>query len=131
ALARAVGDAGYRVLPMQQALSISERLKETRQALWRLFVAGFCMMQVMMYTWPMYVAEPGEMSSDIVQLLRWASWVLTVPVVTFSSSPFFQSAWRDLKRGRIGMDTPVSIGILVTFLVSSAATFDPSGPWGE
>src|SRR5690606_3963616 len=48
-LARAVGDVGYRLLPMQQALSISERLRETRQALWRLFVAGFCMMQVMMY----------------------------------------------------------------------------------
>jgi P-type Cu2+ transporter len=30
------------------------------------------------------------------------------------------------------MDTPVSVGILVTFLVvSSAATFDPTGPWGE
>lgn len=29
------------------------------------------------------------------------------------------------------MDTPVSIGILVTFLVSSAATFDPTGLWGH
>lgn len=130
-LAQVVGGVGYRLLPMQQALSISERLKETRQALWRLFVAGFCMMQVMMYAWPTYVAAPGEMPPDIEQLLRWASWVLTVPVVTFSSGPFFQSAWRDLKQGRIGMDTPVSIGILVTFVVSSAATFDPTGPWGH
>jgi Cu2+-exporting ATPase len=130
-LARAVGDVGYRLLHGQQALSIGERLRETRQALWRLFVAGFCMMQVMMYTWPIYVAEPGEMSPDIAQLLRWASWVLTVPVVTFASGPFFRSAWRDLRQGRIGMDTPVSIGILVTFLVSSAATFDPTGPWGQ
>mgnify|MGYP001757409763 FL=1 len=54
-LAQAVGRTGYRVLPMQQALSISERLRETRQALWRLFVAGFCAMQVMMYAWPAYV----------------------------------------------------------------------------
>lgn len=131
ALARAVGATGYRLLPMQQALSISERLKETRQALWRLFVAGFCAMQVMMYAWPAYVAEPGEMPADIEQLLRWASWVLSVPVVTFASGPFFRSAWRDLRQGRIGMDTPVSIGIVVTFLVSSAATFDPTGPWGH
>lgn len=130
-LAQAVGHVGYRLLPMQQALSVSERLQETRQALWRLFVAGFCMMQVMMYAWPTYVAAPGEMAPDIEQLLRWASWVLTVPVVTFSSGPFFRSAWRDLKHGRIGMDTPVSLGILVTFAVSSAATFDPTGPWGH
>lgn len=130
-LAQAVGATGYRLLPMQQALSVSERLKETRLALWRLFVAGFCAMQVMMYAWPAYVAEPGEMPADIEQLLRWASWVLSVPVVTFASGPFFRSAWRDLRLGRIGMDTPVSIGIIVTFLVSSAATFDPTGPWGH
>lgn len=131
ALAQAVGRTGYRLLPLQQALSISERLKETRLALWRLFVAGFCAMQVMMYAWPAYVAEPGEMPADIEQLLRWASWVLSVPVVTFASGPFFRGAWRDLKLGRVGMDTPVSIGILVAFIASSAATFDPAGPWGH
>lgn len=131
ALAEAVGQTGYRLLPLQQALSISERLKETRLGLWRLFVAGFCAMQVMMYAWPAYVAEPGEMPADIDQLLRWASWVLSVPVVTFASGPFFRGAWRDLKLGRVGMDTPVSIGILVAFLASSAATFDPTGPWGH
>lgn len=130
-LARAVGQTGYRLLPMQQALSISERLRETRQALWRLFVAGFCAMQVMMYAWPAYITEPGEIPADIDQLLRWASWVLSLPVVFFASGPFFNSAWRDLKWGRVGMDTPVSIGILVTFLASSASTFDPSGVWGH
>lgn len=130
-LAQVVGETGYRLLPMQQALSISERLRETRQALWRLFVAGFCSMQVMMYAWPSYVAEPGEIPDDINQLLRWASWLLTLPVVFFASGPFYAGAWRDLKRGRIGMDTPVTIGILVTFLVSSAATFAPQGPWGH
>lgn len=129
-LARALGESGYRLLPMQHALSVSERLRETRQALWRLFVAGFCMMQVMMYAWPAYVTAPGEIPPDINQLLRWASWVISLPVVFFASGPFFASAWRDLKHGRVGMDTPVSIGILVTFLVSSAATFDPTGPWG-
>ncbi|MBW8471519.1 MAG: cadmium-translocating P-type ATPase [Thiobacillus sp.] len=130
-LAQVVGETGYRLLPMQQALSISERLRETRRALWRLFVAGFCAMQVMMYAWPAYVATPGEIPPDIDQLLRWASWVLSLPVVFFASGPFFSSAWRDLMRGRVGMDTPVSIGILVTFIASSAATFDPTGPWGH
>ena len=130
-LARAVGDAGYRLLPLQQALSVNERLAETRKALWRLFVAGFCMMQVMMYTTPMYVTEPGEIDADLLHLLRWACWILSVPVLLFASGPFFRNAWRDLRQGRVGMDTPVSIGILVTFIASSGATFDPAGPWGH
>ncbi len=130
-IARAVGASGYRLLPLQQALSISQRQAETRKALWRLFVAGFCMMQVMMYTTPMYLTEPGEIAPDYLHLLRWACWLLSVPVLLFASGPFFASAWRDLRRGRVGMDTPVSIGILVTFIASSGATFDPAGPWGN
>jgi P-type Cu2+ transporter len=131
ALARRVGAYGYRLLPAQQALGATERLAETRKALWRLFVAGFCMMQVMMYAWPSYVTQPGDIPADIDQLLRWAIWVLSLPVVLFASGPFFESAWRDLRHGRVGMDTPVSVGILVTFVASSAATFDPTGPFGH
>lgn len=130
-LARIVGRTGYRLLPMQQALSLSERQAETRMALWRLFVAGFCMMQVMMYAWPEYVTDPGEIPADLEKLLRWASWVLCLPVVFFSSTPFFKNAWRDFKTRRVGMDTPVTLGILVTFIGSSGATFDPTGPWGH
>ena len=130
-IARAVGASGYRLLPLQQALSISQRQAETRKALWRLFVAGFCMMQVMMYTTPMYLSAPGEIAPEYLHLLRWACWLLSVPVLLFASGPFFASAWRDLRRGRVGMDTPVSIGILVTFIASSGATFDPAGPWGN
>lgn len=130
-LAGAVGDAGYRLLPMREALSISNRLAEGRKVLWRLFVAGICMMQVMMYAWPAYITEPGDIPPDIEHLLRWASWILSLPVVIFASGSFFSGAWRDLKKGRIGMDTPVSIGILVTFVASSLATFDSAGPWGH
>ncbi len=130
-LAQAVGRSGYRVLPLSQALSLGQRLAETRKALWRLFVAGFCMMQVMMYAWPSYVSEPGEIPPDLSQLLNWGSWIVSVPVLLFASGPFLGGAWRDLKQGRVGMDTPVSVGILVTFFVSTAATLDPTGPWGS
>lgn len=130
-LAAAVGKVGYRVLPMQFALSVEARRQETRMALWRLFVAGFCMMQVMMYAWPSYVTEPGDIPPDIDRLLRWASLVLSLPVMLFSSRPFFDNAWAHLKQGRIAMDTPVSIGILACFIVSLLATYNPTGPWGH
>lgn len=130
-MARAVSQAGYRLLPATDASLVAKRKKEKRLALWRWLVAGFCMMQVMMYAWPAYVAAPGEMSEDMVSLLRWASWVLTLPVMFFSSGPFFSSAISALKQRRIGMDLPVTLGIVITFIVSSAATFEPAGWWGH
>lgn len=127
----AVRQAGYTALPAGDALLREARQKELRQALWRWLVAGFCMMQVMMYAVPAYTAAPGEMTDDMVQLLRWASWVISLPVMFFSCGPFFSNAWRDLRYGRINMDLPAALGMAITFIVSTAGTFDPTGPLGH
>ena len=127
----AVHKAGYTALPAGDALLREARQKELRKALWRWLVAGFCMMQVMMYAVPAYTAAPGEMTDDMVQLLRWASWVISLPVLFFSCGPFFSNAWRDLRQRRINMDLPAALGMAITFIVSSAGTFDPTGPLGS
>jgi len=127
----AAAQAGYRLVPAGDASRQQARRTESRRALFRWLVSGLCMMQVMMYAVPAYVAGPGDMTRDIELLLRWASWVLTLPVMLFACGPFFSSAWRDLKSRRIGMDLPVSLGILIAFAVSSAGTFDPDGPLGR
>jgi len=126
----AVSKAGYRALPAADAFAQDSRRKNQRLMLWRWLVAGFCMMQVMMYAYPAYVANAGEMTPDMLNLLRWASWVLTLPVLLFSSGPFFSNAFNDLKMRQISMDMPVALGILITFIVSTAATFEPNGWWG-
>lgn len=128
---RAIEFAGYGVVPAMDGDAQERRKLETRAALWRWLVAGFCMMQVMMYATPAYVATPGDITPDMQQLLRWASWVLTLPVLLFSSGPFLRQAWLDLRMRRIGMDLPVALGILVTFAVSTLGTFDPQGNFGR
>ena len=122
--------AGYRLAPLDAASSADLRQMEARTLLWRLFVAGFCMMQVMMMAAPTYFAEGATIPADLRQLLHWGSWVLSWPVMLFSSQPFLIGAWRSLKRRRLGMDVPVALGVLVTFGVSTLVLFDPSGPWG-
>jgi P-type Cu2+ transporter len=122
---------GYAIEPVTDASLLHQNHRETRLALWRWLVAGFCMMQVMMYAAPVYFSTPGDISPDVLQLLRWASWVLSLPVVFFSCGPFFSHAWGDLKHRRISMDLPVALGIVITFLVSMAATFEPQGWWGQ
>ncbi|WP_295957481.1 cation-translocating P-type ATPase [Rhodoferax sp.] len=127
----AVKRAGYHAIPALDAPERARRQAEQRRALWRWLVAGFCMLQVMMYALPAYVAGPGEMTDDMAQLMRWASWVLTLPVLVFSCGPFFANAWRDIRQRRVSMDLPAALGMAVTFAVSSAATFDPQGVLGH
>lgn len=126
----ALQGAGYRATPDVAAPARELRRRERRQALWRLFVAGFLMMQVMMLATPAYVAAAGELTPDLERLLRWGSWVLTLPVMAFSAGPFFSGAWRQLRAGRLGMDVPVALGIAVTFVASTGALFDPGGLLG-
>jgi Cu2+-exporting ATPase len=123
----AIAAIGYRAHPYDPQRSEQLAKAERRAALWRLFVAGFGMMQVMMYAVPVYMADDGSMAPDIEQLMRWASLVLTLPVVLYSSAPFFRSAWRDLKLRRVGMDVPVAIGVGSAFLASAWATLRGGG----
>jgi Cu2+-exporting ATPase len=130
-LAAAVQRAGYIAYPAAALAAEQARQREQRQMLWRLFVAAFCMMQVMMYAAPAYYADAAELGADIARLLNWASWLLSIPVMVFCAAPFFSGAWRQLRSGRIGMDVPVALGIAVTFIASSGAAFDPTGAFGH
>jgi Cu2+-exporting ATPase len=129
-LVRTVESAGYVAVPDTAAAARALRRTESRTALWRLFVAAFCAMQIMMLATPAYVSGPGELAPDHKQLLDWGSWLLALPVLWFSAAPFFSGAWTSLRQRRIGMDVPVAIGIAVAFIASSGAAFDPGGAFG-
>lgn len=135
ALIAAVRAAGYDAVPDAAEPARALRRAEMRLLTWRLFVAAFCSMQVMMLAWPSYVASVGSGFNDIapdhLKLLNWGSWLLSLPVLAFSSSPFLGGAWRAIRQRRIGMDVPVALGIVLTFVASSAATFEPQGLFGS
>ena len=124
----AVQDLGYQAVPEGSQVPF---IQHKKWDIWRLFVAAFAMMQSMMYAFPSYlVPHPevgGDLTPDIDHLLKLACFALAIPVLLFSSAPFFRSAWRDIKNRHMGMDVPVSVGILATFIMSTWATFE-GGP---
>jgi P-type Cu2+ transporter len=127
----AIDTAGYHAVPAQDHAARDASRLRLRQSLWRWAVAGFCMMQVMMYALPPYFAGPEGITPDMLSLLRWASWVLTLPVMFFSADVFTSAAWRDMRQGHISMDLPVALGLWVSFIVSTIAMFEPNGLLGD
>lgn len=125
AIIESITSLGYGAMPVGSAGELINR--ENRMNIWRLFVAGFAMMQIMMYALPSYLVPvpqiDGDLTPDIDLLLKLASLAITLPVVIYSAWPFFQSAKRDLRNRHVGMDIPVSVGIIVTFVASVWATF--------
>ena len=120
----AVQDLGYQAVPEGSQIPF---IQHKKWDIWRLFVAAFAMMQSMMYAFPSYlVPHPeagGDLTPDIDHLLKLACFALAIPVLLFSSVPFFRAAWRDIRNRHMGMDVSVSVGILATFFMSTWATF--------
>jgi P-type Cu2+ transporter len=129
-LVQVIESAGYQAAPDTAAAARALRKDDSRTALWRLFVAIVCAMQIMMFAAPAYLSVPGDLAADHKRLLDWGAWLLTLPVLWFSAAPFFVGAWRALRQRRIGMDLPVAIGIAVAFIASSGAAYDPGGMFG-
>ena len=74
--------------------------EERHECVRRLIVAAVGMMQVMMFSIPIYVSGPGELSEDFYALFHWLSFALATPVVFFSAQPFFRNALRECENRR-------------------------------
>ena len=127
AVLQAISEIGYHAHPFDPGRLESLQKKEKSAALRRIAVAGLGMMQVMMVAVSMYIGAVSDMDTDMRDFLRWISLIMTTPVVLYSARVFFSSAWRDLRRGRFGMDVPVSLAIGIAFSASVWATVTGQG----
>ncbi|MBB5020392.1 Cu2+-exporting ATPase [Chitinivorax tropicus] len=123
---QAITDIGYRAHPFDAERQERLAQKERKSALARLWIAGLSMMQVMMYAVPAYLAN-GDMTTNDEQLLRWASLALTIPTVIYSAIPFYRGTLNDLRARRVGMDVPVTLGVLIAFFASCWALWQGHG----
>jgi len=124
---KAIADIGYIAHPFDVGRQEQVQKKERATAMRRLAIAGLGAMQVMMLAVAMYAGESGGMDEGIRRFMRWVSLVITMPVVFYSASVFFLSAWRDLKYKQLGMDVPVSLAIGSAFIASVWATISNQG----
>ncbi|CAM3934984.1 heavy metal translocating P-type ATPase [Vreelandella rituensis] len=112
---------GYNAQPYEPDQAQARLQHEERMNVRRLIIAAVGMMQVMMFSIPIYVSSPGEISEDFYALFHWLSFALATPVVFFSAMPFFRNAVRDVKTGVLGMDVSVSLAIGGAYLASGYA----------
>ncbi|MGF1552694.1 MAG: heavy metal translocating P-type ATPase [Paracoccaceae bacterium] len=96
------------------ALAGIERDEVGRDLLARLGVAGFATMNVML----MSVAVWAGAEDATRDLLHWVSALVALPAIAFAGQPFFRSGSRALAAGRLTMDVPISLAVLLAAGVS-------------
>lgn len=117
-LIEALKGVGYEAHELDAGLlSATEADKTARDLLMRLGVAFFSMMNVMLLS----VAVWSGAADATRDLFHWISAAIALPTVVFAGQPFFKSAWASLRAGRLGMDVPISLALI---LASSISVFE-------
>ncbi len=124
---KAVVDAGYGARPFDPSRREVRLESERKRRLVQLGIAGLFGMQVMAISIALYAGDFKGIEDSLRALLRWASLLLVIPIIAYAAVPFFRNAATDLRRGRTGMDVPVSLGLLIAFSGSAHSTISGSG----
>ena len=96
------------------ALSSSAADRQGRDILMRIGVAGFAMMNIMILSIAVWSGAEGPTRD----MFHWISALIALPTVIFAGKPFFVSAWTSLKAGRLGMDVPISLALILATAIS-------------
>ena len=122
-----INKIGYHAHPFSAQQQDAMRQQQRKADFRRLAVAGLSAGQVMMIAVVLYAGPNQGLEFATAQLFKWFSLVLTIPAISYAAWPFYRSAWRSIKNKQIGMDVPISLGIITGFLGSIWATFNGQG----
>ncbi|MFY9261851.1 MAG: heavy metal translocating P-type ATPase [Gallionella sp.] len=118
-LIRALGKIGYAGVPYDPEVAEGAMKKTNRAMLFRLFFAGFAMMNLNLIAIALY---SGADKGPFLSFFHWIAFALATPTLLYSGFPFFKGAWGGLRNGRLTMDLPIALGLTVTYVYSVYAT---------
>lgn len=122
-VARLLTQLGYKPAVSLQSLDKKES-SHSRKLLYKLGIAGFCFGNIMLLAFPEYSLpflshSPEAWLDDNKEFFRWGMFLLSLPVMFYSATDYFKSAWQGLKNKFINIDVPIAIGFWVLFLRST------------
>ncbi len=102
----------------QHSIEKSETQHTDKKLFLKIGVAAFSFMNAMIYHFPQYLPGHEFLETDIRRMFGWLSVLLAIPVLTFSASDYFLTAWKSLKKGMISIDLPIALGLTTLFTQS-------------
>ncbi|MDD9922242.1 MAG: heavy metal translocating P-type ATPase [Boseongicola sp.] len=84
-------------------------IRSSDDMLLHLGIAGFAMMNVMLLS----VAVWSGAADSTRDFLHWVSAAIALPATAFAAQPFFKNALAALRVGRLNMDVPISLAIVL------------------
>ncbi len=110
-------ELGYEPEINLNSLQKKEKSENSNSFFVKLGVAGFCFGNIMLFSFPDYFGF--EIEAEFQGYFTYLSLLLSLPVLLFSSSDYFHSAYIGVKKGYANIDIPISLGIISLFIRST------------
>ena len=113
-LAKFLTQLGYKpIINLETAEKKEDYLDKS--LLIKLAIAGFAFGNGMFISFPEYIGGNDAWMTQYKPLFRYIMFALATPVVFYSASDYFKSAWFGLKNKVINIDVPIVLGIIVLY----------------
>ncbi len=106
--------AGFEARVLDTSLLGAEADNYGRGLMTRLAVSGFANMNIMLLSVAVWSGAVGA----TMHLFHWITAIIAIPTLLYAAQPFFNSGWRSLKVGRLNMDVPISLAIILASGIS-------------
>ena len=124
ALAASVAQLGYRLVPYDPKMLGEAAQKEEKELLRAMAVAGFAAGNVMLLSVSVWAGHSQGMLGVTRDLMHWLSALIVLPAVAYAGVPFFRSALSALSNGRVNMDVPISLAVVLASAMSLYETIN-------
>lgn len=105
-----------------------EQTRFNKKRIYKIGVAGFCFANIMMLSFPEYFSSGNIEQHGLKETFTWLNLFLSLPVLFFSASDFFISAWKGLQQKFLNIDAPIALAIIVTYSRSYYEIITGTGP---
>ena len=106
---------GYEPQITSNDLEQPRRRHVNRSLYLKLGVAGFAFGNIMLLSFPDYLATHEVISPEFIRFFGYLSLLLSLPVLLYSSQDYFRSALAGIRQRYLNIDVPISLGILAMF----------------
>ncbi|MFL5814925.1 MAG: heavy metal translocating P-type ATPase [Bdellovibrionia bacterium] len=113
-VAREFMKLGYRPHPVKQDEAQALEARENHRALIRMAIAGAGAGNIMLLAISVYAGATGVLQ----HYFEWVSFLICLPVATYSAWPFYRSALGALRSRQLSIDIPIALGLSVAFVAS-------------
>jgi Cu+-exporting ATPase len=108
-------------------LDDKKKSNSSRDLLLKTGVAGFSLLNVMLYNFPEYLPGSEQLSQLFTKFFGYMSFAVALPVVFYSANDYYLSAIKGLRHKIVNIDVPITLGIFTLFIQSSYEIFTGQG----